>query len=48
MDDLSLLKTAINLQEQSKWGDRMVEKLSQDLRMRYPKQSGFSARNLCD
>lgn len=34
------------LQEKSKWGDGVVEKLSQDLRMQYPNQSGFSVRNL--
>ena len=39
-------ETIVNLQEQSRWGERVVEKLSQDLRMRYPEQSGFSIRNL--
>jgi len=41
-------KTITELQERSKWGDGVVEKLSQDLRIKYPKQSGFSARNLWD
>ncbi len=41
-------ETIVNLQEKSKWGDGVVEKLSQDLRMRYPGQSGFSTRNLWD
>ena len=41
-------KTIIELQERSKWGDGVVEKLSQDLRMQYPDQRGFSARNLWD
>lgn len=39
-------KTIVNLQEKSKWGDSVVEKLSQDLRMKYPEQKGFSVRNL--
>ena len=39
-------ETIINLQEKSKWGDGVVEKLSQDLKMKYPEQSGFSIRNL--
>lgn len=34
-------ETVVNLQEQGKWGDGVVEKLSQDLRVRYPEQSGF-------
>lgn len=38
----------VNLQEKSKWDDGVVEKLSQDLRMKYPEQSGFSSRNLWD
>lgn len=41
-------ETIVSLQEKSKWGDGVVEKLSQDLRMKYPEQSGFSARNLWD
>jgi len=36
----------VNLQERSKWGAGVVEKLSQDLRMKYPEQSGFSIQNL--
>lgn len=36
----------VNLQEKSKWGDGVVEKLSQDLRMKYPDMNGFSVRNL--
>jgi predicted nuclease of restriction endonuclease-like (RecB) superfamily len=39
-------ETIVNLQEKSNWGDAVVEKLSQDLRMKYPDQSGFSVRNL--
>jgi len=39
-------ETIANLQEQSKWGDGVVEKLSLDLRIKYSKQSGFSVRNL--
>ena len=38
----------MNLQEKSEWGGGVVEKLSQDLRMKYPEQSGFSSRNLWD
>jgi predicted nuclease of restriction endonuclease-like (RecB) superfamily len=40
--------TIVNLQEKSEWGGGVVEKLSQDLRMKYPEQSGFSSRNLWD
>jgi predicted nuclease of restriction endonuclease-like (RecB) superfamily len=36
----------VNLQEKSEWGDGVVEKLSQDLRMKYPEQNGFSVQNL--
>ena len=39
-------KTIVNLQEKNKWGDGVVEKLSQDLRMKYPEQHGFSVQNL--
>jgi predicted nuclease of restriction endonuclease-like (RecB) superfamily len=39
-------ETLVNLQEKSEWGDGVVEKLSQDLRMKYPEQSGFSVQNL--
>ena len=38
----------VNLQEKSQWGDRVVEKLSEDLRLKYPEQRGFSSRNLWD
>jgi Uncharacterized conserved protein len=41
-------KTIVNLQEKSAWGDGVVEKLSQDLRMRYPEMNGLSSRNLWD
>ena len=41
-------ETIVNLQEKSTWGDRVVEKLSEDLRLRYPEQRGFSSRNLWD
>ena len=34
------------LQEKGKWGDGVVEKLSQDLRMKYPDMNGFSIQNL--
>jgi len=36
----------VNLQQKSKWGDAVIEKLSRDLRMKYPDQTGFSVRNL--
>ncbi len=36
----------MRLQEDTKWGDGVVEKLSQDLRMKYPEQRGFSVQNL--
>ncbi|HCJ67420.1 MAG TPA: DUF1016 domain-containing protein [Elusimicrobia bacterium] len=36
----------VSLQEKSEWGDGVVEKLSQDLRMKYPEMSGFSVQNL--
>jgi len=36
----------VRLQEDAKWGDGVVEKLSQDLRMKYPEQRGFSVQNL--
>ena len=39
-------ETIVNLQEKAKWGDGVVEKLSQDLRIKYPEQGGFSTRNL--
>ena len=39
-------ETIVDLQEKSKWGDGVVEKLSQDLRMKYPDMSGFSVQNL--
>ena len=39
-------ETIVNLQEKSKWGGAVVEKLSRDLRMKYPEQSGFSVQNL--
>jgi predicted nuclease of restriction endonuclease-like (RecB) superfamily len=41
-------ETIVTLQEKGRWGDGVVEKLSQDLRMKYPDQTGFSARNLWD
>ena len=41
-------ETIVNLQEKSQWGDRVVEKLSEDLRLKYPEQRGFSSRNLWD
>jgi predicted nuclease of restriction endonuclease-like (RecB) superfamily len=41
-------ETLVNLQEKSEWGSGVVEKLSQDLRIKYPEQSGFSSRNLWD
>lgn len=39
-------KTVVGLQEKGNWGDSVVEKLSQDLRIKYPDQTGFSIRNL--
>jgi len=39
-------KTIIELQEDGKWGDGVVLKMSRDLRMTYPNQKGFSERNL--
>lgn len=39
-------ETIVNLQEKSEWGDGVVEKLSQDLRMKYSDMSGFSIQNL--
>lgn len=36
----------LNLQEKGKWGDGVVKKLSQDLRIKYPDMNGFSVRNL--
>lgn len=39
-------ETIINLQEKSKWGDGVVEKISQDLKAKYPDMSGFSIQNL--
>lgn len=38
----------VRLQEKGEWGDGVVEKLSQDLRMKYPDMNGLSARNLWD
>ncbi|MBI2966403.1 MAG: DUF1016 domain-containing protein [Bacteroidetes bacterium] len=39
-------ETIVNLQEKGSWGDGVVEKLSQDLKMKYPEQRGFSVQNL--
>lgn len=39
-------ETIVNLQEKSKWGEGVVEKLSQDLRLKYPEMKGFSVQNL--
>jgi len=41
-------ETIVNLQEKGKWGDGVVEKLSKDLRMKYPETNGFSSRNVWD
>lgn len=41
-------KTICELQGKAKWGEGVVEKLSEDLRVRYPTQTGFSPRNLWD
>lgn len=41
-------ETIVSLQEKSRWGDGVVEKLAQDLRMKYPDMNGFSSRNLWD
>ncbi len=42
----SIGMTISDLQENGKWGDGVVKKLSQDLRMKYPNQKGFSVQNL--
>ena len=34
------------LQEKGRWGDGVVEKLSQNLRIKYPDMNGFSIQNL--
>ncbi|OQX19619.1 MAG: hypothetical protein BWK75_05485 [Candidatus Altiarchaeales archaeon A3] len=39
-------ETIVDLQEKNKWGEGVVEKLSVDLRMKYPDMNGFSVRNL--
>lgn len=39
-------QTIVELQENGKWGDSIVEKLSHDLRIKYPDQRGFSVQNL--
>ncbi len=39
-------ETIVNLQEKSNWGEGVVEKLSCDLKMKYPDMSGLSVRNL--
>ena len=41
-------ETIVNLQVKSKWGDGVVEKLSKDLRIKYPDMNGLSSRNLWD
>lgn len=41
-------ETIFRLQEKSKWGDGVVDKLSSDLRMQYPDMKGLSSRNLWD
>ncbi|WP_406607121.1 DUF1016 N-terminal domain-containing protein [Candidatus Infernicultor aquiphilus] len=39
-------ETLVNLQEKSKWGEGVVEKLSQDLKMKYPELiCSFSVEN---
>lgn len=43
---LHIGQTITVLQEKSKWGDGVVEKMSQDLRLKYPEQKGFSVQNL--
>ncbi len=42
----SIDMTISDLQENVKWGDWVVKKLSQDLRKRYSKKKGFSVQNL--
>lgn len=39
-------ETIVSLQEKSRWGDAVVEKLSSDLKMKYPEHNGFSIQNL--
>ncbi|MCL0097778.1 DUF1016 N-terminal domain-containing protein, partial [Dehalococcoidia bacterium] len=41
-------ETIVSLQEKSKWGDGVVERLSQDLMIKYPDMKGLSSRNLWD
>jgi predicted nuclease of restriction endonuclease-like (RecB) superfamily len=38
--------TIVTMQEKGNWGDGVVEKLSHDLRIKYPDMNGFSVRNL--
>jgi len=39
-------KSIIEKQEKLGWGQKIVQKLSRDLRKEFPKNSGFSERNL--
>ncbi len=41
-------KLILERQKENGWGKSIVEKLSIDLQMEYPQQTGFSARNLWD
>ena len=37
----------VRLKAEAKWGDGIIEQLSQDLKTNFPDMSGFSSRNLC-
>ncbi len=39
-------KEIVEKQKQSKWGDKLIEKLSKDLMVEFPNMKGFSRRNL--
>ena len=36
----------VRLKAEAKWGDGIIEQLSQDLKTNFPDMSGFSSRNL--
>ena len=39
-------KSIVERQIQAEWGTAVIERLSQDLRLEFPENTGFSARNL--
>src|SRR3712207_4927902 len=43
---LSIGKTIVSQQEEHAWGDRVVDRLSADLRTAFPDMKGLSASNL--